>query len=426
MRRLLVLGCCCALLITTMTATWAADVSPNPADLAVPSEVNARAQRLVEQLGSEIFAEREAAERELTRLGRFARPALLHGASHSPDPEVRHRCTLLLPQAQALELQARLDTFLADTNGDYEHDLPGWKPFLALVRNDWTLFGHTLRGDRSLDRAAKAVFTELIAHSDNRRLIFAAAQRDFDFRNRVLERRVELYNRKYGRIPGVERRDPTLSEITVLLFAEALVPNVYPARNTSISSLLTSSGLIAAANRDTDEGRVYRAIATAWLVSRRDPRDMYYAMTIASSLNQPDELCTIAVKLLTSPGISATYRGRAASNLISYGSEKHLPLLDKTLTDTTVVATLRLHTLTADGQTTLQTYEIQARDMALAVAIQLTGQKLSDYGYTDRYGSNSESDRTYAYTRFYFSSPERREAAFQKWQAQRTTNQPHQ
>lgn len=424
MRRFLAFGCCLALVGVTVLAATAADVSPNPADLAIPPAVDARAQRLVEQLGSDVFAEREEAERELAQMGRWARPALWHGATNSPDPEIRHRCTLLLPHAEALELQARVATFLADTQGEYEHDLPGWKTFLALVRNDFRLFGYTLAGDRSLDKAAKTVFTELIANLDNRRLIFAAAQRDFDFRTRVLERRVELYNRKYGRIPGVDRRDPTLSEITVLLFAEALVPNVYPARNTSISALLTASGFVAAANRDTDEGRVYRAIATAWLMSRRDPRDMYYAMTIAGNLNLPEQLCTIAVKLLTTPGVLASYRGRAASNLILYGNEKHLPLLEKTLDDKTVVFTLRLNTLNDDGQTTLQSYEIQARDMALAVAIQLTGQNLKDYGYTDRYGSNTEYDRTYAYSRFYFKSPEARAAAFQKWHEWRNKNRP--
>jgi hypothetical protein len=83
-----------------------------------------------------------------------------------------------------------------------------------------------------------------------------------------------------------------------------------------------------------------------------------------------------------------------------------------------------LNTLNDDGQTTLQSYEIQARDMALAVAIQLTGQNLNDYGYTDRYGTNTEYDRTYAYSRFYFKSPEAREAAFQKWHAWRNKNRP--
>ncbi len=415
MRRFLAFGCCLGLVGVTVLVAPGADVSPNPADLAIPAAVNARAQQLVEQLGSDVFAEREDAERELAQMGRWARPALWHGATKSPDPEIRHRCTLLLPHAEAQELQARVETFLADTQGEYEHDLPGWKTFLALVRNDFRLFGYTFPGDRSLDKAAKTVFTGLIANRDNRRLVFAAAQRDFDFCTRVWERRVELYNRKYGRIPGVDRREPTLSEITVLLFAEALVPNVYPARNTSISALLTASGFVAAANRDTDEGRVYRAIATAWLMSRRDPREMYYAMTIAGNLNLPDELCTIAVKLLTTPGALATYRGRAASNLILYGNEKHLPLLEKMLDDTTVVFTLRLNTLNDDGQTTLQSYEIQARDMALAVAIQLTGQNLKDYGYTDRYGTTSEYDRTYAYSRFYFKTPEARALAFQKW-----------
>ncbi len=53
------------------------------------------------------------------------------------------RCNALLPKANAEEFQARLDTFLADTEGKYEHSLPGWRQFRAVVRGEVTMFGWT-------------------------------------------------------------------------------------------------------------------------------------------------------------------------------------------------------------------------------------------------------------------------------------------
>lgn len=67
--------------------------SPDPADLEVPPELQVKSRALVRRLGSEEFAEREEAQKQLAALGRLARPALLDGANASPDPEVRFRCT---------------------------------------------------------------------------------------------------------------------------------------------------------------------------------------------------------------------------------------------------------------------------------------------------------------------------------------------
>ena len=45
----------------------------------------------VQQLGSDDFAEREAAEKELRKLGSKAEPAIKAGLK-SDDPEIRTRC----------------------------------------------------------------------------------------------------------------------------------------------------------------------------------------------------------------------------------------------------------------------------------------------------------------------------------------------
>ena len=63
------------------------------------------------------------------------------------------RCSSLLPRAASLDIKARLDVFLADAEGEYEHDLPGWNQFRATVRNEWESSGYPLWADRSLSKA---------------------------------------------------------------------------------------------------------------------------------------------------------------------------------------------------------------------------------------------------------------------------------
>jgi hypothetical protein len=61
----------------------------------VTSVDTARIHLLISQLGSEQFAEREAADRELARYGARALPALRR-AANSPDAEVRQRARDLI------------------------------------------------------------------------------------------------------------------------------------------------------------------------------------------------------------------------------------------------------------------------------------------------------------------------------------------
>src|SRR5580765_3323000 len=122
-----------ALLSCGLTAGFAFGVSPDPKVLAIPPQELSKARELIKRLGSEVYRDREEAHAELSKMGRLARPALVEAAASDADPEVRYRCSRLLPKAGADELKARLDTFLADTDSKYDHDLPGLKQFRKSV-----------------------------------------------------------------------------------------------------------------------------------------------------------------------------------------------------------------------------------------------------------------------------------------------------
>src|SRR6187551_1104164 len=96
-----------AILAPAGAAEPAPPANPDPKSLEIPQEELSKARELVQKLGSETYRDREEAERELSEMGRLARVALLDGVNLDPDPEVRARCTGLLPKAIHLEMKAR-------------------------------------------------------------------------------------------------------------------------------------------------------------------------------------------------------------------------------------------------------------------------------------------------------------------------------
>ncbi|MBA4065071.1 MAG: hypothetical protein C0501_15420 [Isosphaera sp.] len=403
----------------------AAAPSPDPASLAVPADQLSAARELVRTLGSDQFADRERAERELADLGRVARAALLEGANTDPSPEVRSRCHALLPRATALEMRARVEVFLADADGRYEHDLPGWPEFRAVARNEWTVLGHLVWSDRSVDKAARAVFADLMATRPNRHLLAAVGGPDLGAA--AAARRQELYSLKYPRAvviggvvsqPRAEPRNPTTADLTALLLAETLAPTAAAPRTVSISNLLTGSAFGAAVQTTGDQAKVLRAVAGAWLTSRRDPLDMYNAVTVATSLGLSEEACRAAARLLEAKGAQVYYRGNAAATLVRLGNASHLPLVERALADDAVLVPAQQ--LVGAARPTRA--EIQVRDVALAVSVLLSGQKLADYGFADLYPTNPAGGAGYTYTRHYFPDGEQRKAALVKWAWWRAKN----
>ncbi len=417
----------CSLLLPLPVLAQAA--SPDPKSLIVSEEEQSRAEELVQQLGSAQFVEREKAEAELSQMGRLARAALLEGATADPDPEVRSRCATLLPRATSLDLRARLEVFLEDQDGKFEHDLPGWNQLLTTIRSEWKILGHVVWVDRSLEAAARGIFVDMVTTAPNRQIVMGAGGPMTELGLMASARRQELYSMKYPRavvIGGMVtqptvRRDPSLPDIAALLFVESLVPSRFNPRTASISVLISASGFSTAARATDDKGKVYRAIAIAWLNSRTDPVELSQAMSVATTLGMPDQSCQIALRLLSTKGVQPSYRGNAAATLARLGNANHIPVLEGLLTDTAVVTTVRVNQPNKPVNE-WPSFELQTRDVALAVSVLLSGQKLEDYGYTDQFKANGAiTGAAYSYTRFYLTE-ETRKTAFEKWKAWREKN----
>lgn len=386
---------------------------PDPKSLAVPADELSKARDLVQKLGSEVFADREDAERTLATMGRLARPALLDGVSTDPDPEVRARCRVLLPKAEAEEMTARLSAFTADTEGKFEHELPGWHKLRAVVRGEWTLLGSTFVARPEADKAARALYIEFVTAAGGRRLLNALDGPPGDLGQLVAARKTELYQMKYPRVPGVAPRNPTPLEVAVVVFAESQVNSRSVPRTTALTSVLTTSGLTAVVGGDDDRAAAMRAVMTAWFDSRTDSVDLYSALTLANNMRLDDAAGRLAGRMLGTAGVQAYYKSLALTTLVRLKRADLLPDVEKAFTDTGALSTtIRV----VNGVQVRQTIEV--RDAALAAALVLTGQNPNDYGF-DAYPQNPGTTFTYTWARL---SDEQRKGAFEKWKAWREKN----
>lgn len=384
----------------------AAPPSPDPKSLAVPPEELSKARELVRKLGSEVYAEREDAESDLAAMGRLARAALLEAVAADPDPEIRARCNGLLPRATAIEMKARLDSFLADAGGRYEHDLPGWNRLRAVVRGEWTAFGWTFVARPTADRAARELFVEFLKAPGGRQLLSALSAGGRDLSGTVAAMKQELYYAKYPRGGGTSRT-PSTAEVAVVMFADAVCPTRVAGgvRGGLFTSVLSTSGVTQAAHGTDDKSVALRALLDAWIDTRVEPYEMYSAMNLANNGQNPDAAVRLAARLLRAPGATGLYRGQALATLARLQQKDGLPAIEKFIGDETVITTLGV----AGNGGPVVRHTITLGDMALAVAVQLTGQKVDDYHVEDRMKGSSSS--AISYTRFHIPDERRKEAA---------------
>lgn len=389
--------------------TGAPPANPDPKALEVPAEQLSKARELVQKLASDAF--RERAHEALAEMGRLARPALLDAARTDPDPEVRQRCHALLPKATAAEMRARLDAFLADTDGKYEHDLPGWNRLRGAVRGEFTAFGWTWAARPNGDRTARALFTDFLNAPGGRDLLTALDRDRGSAGQAVAARKQQLYQMRFPR-DGTPGRNPTVAEVAVVMFAESQVPSKNVPRATALTSVITSSGLTAAVQADDDRGRALKAVTTAWFDSRTEGVDMYSALTLANAMNNTDAAGRLAGRLLTVPGVTGFYRGNALSTIVRLKMTDQMPAVEKAFADQTALSTtIRV----VNGVQVRQTIEV--RDAALAAAVLLTGQDPAAYGFEGL----TKGATTFTYTQGRIAEGKRDEA-FKKWKEWREKN----
>ncbi|OWK41084.1 hypothetical protein [Fimbriiglobus ruber] len=412
-------------------AVLARGASPDPASLVLPADQVARARDLVRRLGSDAYRERDRAMLELQKMGRVALPALRAGLEE-PDPEVQLRTSLLVPRAEAEDLQAKIDTFLADAAGKYTHDLPAWHRF------------RTTAGD---DEPAKLLFTEIVKKKANydlllavrgipadltqgagalvggpagtaadsppaRELARALAARRQDFQTRLAP--------QWNANGRVQQFVPDVADVALVMIGESLVPDrtlvvnnggQYPIAN----FFYQPAGRDALAGNGP-HGPAFRRVALHWLDTREGVSGVMQAMNVAQNSNLgPAVVSKLAARLLSVPNANPWTKTYAASVLARSNSREHLGAITHLFNDDTGLPRAGVNVNQPD---------IQVKDAALAMVLLLTNQSPKDYGFDVLNANNANNEALkYSYTNYRFttdsktSAEDKRAAAFVKWRA---------
>ncbi|MCZ2341179.1 MAG: hypothetical protein LC104_05205, partial [Bacteroidales bacterium] len=342
---------------------------------------------LIKQLGSPEYPKRATAMRELRKMGRLALQGLAPAMANHPDPEVRFRCELLLPAATADDLEARMAAFLADTDGHYEHDLPGWDTFQQLA-------GH--EGD------ARSLFAQLLRSEPNRPLLIHLDQPRPQLAQALASRMVELQAIMYPRVmrAGTRRYLPSVEDtVTVLLAEIQLGKNAESVRGVSSNSLVMHTPFRKAFAEEKYRPTL-EPLVTRWLDSGTRQMGETWAMNIANSLQLADTPRYIE-RVLRAPQLPATTKATAATHLARRGGVEHLPKLKILLQDETVV------------RRNPNQEDIQLRDVGLCMSLLLVGKNPTAVGFL---AQSPNANRKYYYWNYRFPSAEARQQAFTQWE----------
>ena len=341
---------------------------------------------LVRQLGSEDFAEREAASDELTRVGLPAFTALEAAAVH-PDREVRYRSIRILGQIREIDLQRRLEAFLDGKDDASEYPLPAWSRFKNAYGDDSTsrqLFVELTRADvevlRALEESPKAAGDLL-------------GERAFQH-----QQAMQL---------GQPQQQPSLAQIGVLLFIAAEEDVTLQAQTMSmVYSYCYQQTLRDAVINSAKNGIPRKMVGS--IIRRSEDMAAYQGMRIALDLGLDDGMVP-ALKILNGQGNRQSYTSQyALMTVAKLGNASHLPLVEKFLDDKSVVTRMQ--------ENNKVIHDLQVRDAALAAAVLLTKQPLKVYFGERPNQQSTEQQQLFSNPRVIgFTDEEKRAEAHKKW-----------
>jgi hypothetical protein len=347
---------------------------------------------LVRKLGDKSYATREAATHALAQVGVPAKAALLE-ALKDPDAEIRYRAKLVLAEVLEADWRNRLEDFVADTKGVREHDLPGWERFRKTVGDNIT---------------ARRLFADMQRNEPG---LLEASEMGAEFTGEAVAGRcqqIQEARREPGR--SVERKVPSGS-IAALLFVSA--KDDVPISTQAVANLTNlcydQDFRRTVTGGDTTASPMKKLLAD-W-VSRSfgsDSTATYQTMMLALQLNMREAIAP-ALLILKDGGTAPHMRQYAVLVVGRFGGPEHIAQLEPLLADSSVCAQQQM---TANKVVTI--VETQIRDVALAVMVHLSNQKLPEFGFAR---AQVNAMVLYNTASLGFAKAEDREAALRKWQA---------
>lgn len=330
-----------------------------PAATSNPGEEQVRATALILRLGDINYRAREAASRELVKMGAAARSALEAGIKNA-DPEIASRCERLLPLALQSDLLIRIARFEKDKGGKEPVDLPFWPLFRKHVGDD------PVSRD-SYARLMKFAGVELIDLQKN----------GDKLGEKYAERLLELNNRQnynVRRVPnGGNASDPEVDEISVLFLLGCDPRTASDPRLSNLHPNFMYQGPFGTAIAATNgPGVTLRKLFVSWADQRTEPNTISQCLQMMQQHKLPESYA-YAMKVYAKKDLPVYIRGQAITAAGRVAKPAQQKDFIEMLKDDTLITQFNI----GNNINTA----VQMRDVALAMAIHIDGLDIRKYDF---------------------------------------------
>lgn len=317
-----------------------------------PARDAERIAQLIRDLASTSYSTRERASEELTKIGLAAQPEL-EAAAVGTDTEARFRAKRILVVVRNAALERQIEAFRNDVDGKQQLTLPGWEAF---------------RDKFGGDKPTRDLFVDM--HKSGPAIL--AAIGDGDAR-RIAERLREGVRDFQLRMQnGTAQRTPPSAGQTAALLWAACRPDV--AVDDQTAMMLTQFVYQSTFQQAVRTAKsVQRQLLSEWVQRDTGTNSNYNKMMLSMNFDLP---ATIDVaRRMIKPGSPGHYRAYGILLVAKYGNASDLETLEPMLTDETVCLTQQA--------ANKKKIEVQVRDVSLAAVVELAGQDLKKFGFTN-------------------------------------------
>jgi len=348
-------------------------------------------KKLIEELGADEFATREAATEQLARIGLPAYKAVEDAVQH-PDREVRYRAERVLGRIRQTDLQRRLDAFLAGKEATDDYQLPAWNRFKKA-------FGDS--------EASRKIFVDLTKSDAEMLQTLETNPKGIPelFSARITQ------NQQFMQFGGAANQ-LGFGQIAMLVFVAGEEDVTLNQNHNSVVFNYCNQAAFSEAIMGTSRGDVPKKMLSR-LILRSEDFAAYSAMSLARRFNMKEGL-TCAEKILKA-NRQPHMASMALMTIAAMGDESHLPQVEKLFTDTNLVTQMQ--------EKNKVMLKVEVRDSALAAALFLTKQDLKSY-YTIPAGQSfSDPQMVLTNARIIGHSDDaKRKEVFKKWADYREKN----
>ncbi len=349
----------------------------------------------IEELGHDAFRVRQAAAAQLVAAGASARDPLSEVAD-GPDPETRAAARRLIALIDRSEFHRRLEAFAADVDGRRGLTLPGWEQYQALVGGD---------------AAARELFVDMQRQEGSLlSAVFGGSSQPPD----------QLWEERLARIlwhasAGNRSVGPPLGSCAAMLLVGSVDEmDVSDRAAVLLENLIQRPPILESIQPGNAKVAVRRLVA-GWILHCSNKNEVILArrLGLAAIIDLKEALPLALAVAGGDPQyarVQPLTRATAVSLIGQHGGEEHIEHVEPLLEDASIC--LPGQPRMAGGPAP----NVQVRDVALVMLLQLTGQRPTDYGYVH---ARFQGQRLFQLQTLHLENDERRSEAIAKWRAWR-------